>query len=697
MKLIKLQVTNYRKFKELTLAFADGINVITGPNEAGKSTIASALFDVLFADPATRARQFNERVLPWNGARDVVLVLEFEHELTRFRLEKNFAAHTCKLTNLETNRSAETFAQVNATLEKMLTYASPEIFSATAFIRQSELASIQSGSDLISAVQNAAGSGAKVNIQKVIEELNDQIHELRVGMDRPAKNPGQLKQSQDQIARLKTELAEKRQLWEKRKTADTTAKKTGNRLDEISEKITQLELLINNHKLREDLTQKLGELDHEIRNYEARIQEFEKLHALKSENEAQLNQFTYLQKIDPDKLARELTTISESVRITRAELEKVPAQPEVKEKESFKLQKLVLPAGIIAGGVIVSLLLNSIVPVIIAGALAAVVFVTANKNTVEADLKAEKTRLASYKVQLQNKLEDYNQHYAAMTAKYGIKNLDEFYTQKARFTALRETLTEIDGQLKGLLQGEKPETIREKQINLMTRKKQIEHAELTDDIKNAKLGPEEYLRKRRELDLLYLEKKRAEQTAAESKVRSEDVGVEIEQLNSLEEQLASAEANSAFYQDKLKVLAHIIDGLNGALSETAATSQDVVSKVVSGFLPALTANRYSQIRLTDKLEIEVFSPEKNDWLDPVSVLSKGTVDQIYFLTRIAFIKIIYRGKQVPVILDDPFVTFDKQRRNSAKKILQELSAEFQMILLTHSDEYKAWGKLINLS
>jgi uncharacterized protein YhaN len=697
MKLTKLQLTNYRKFKELKLDFADGINVVIGPNEAGKSTIASALFDVLFTDPATRSHQFTDRVLPWNGARDVVLVLEFEHELTRFRLEKNFAAHTCRLTNLDSNRSAETFAQVSATLEKMLTYASPEIFTATAFIRQSELASIQTGSDLISAVQNAAGSGAKVNIQKVIEELNDQIRELKVGMDRPAKNPGQLKQAQDQITELKTELSEKRQLWEKRKHADTTAKKTGNRLEEISEKITQLELLINNHKKREELNAKLTELDTAIRNYEGKLQESEKLNSRKTQNEAQLKEFTYLHKIDPDKLARELTTISESVRITRAELEKVPAEPEAKEKQAFKTQKLLLPAGIMLAGIVVSLLLNSILPAGLAAAIAAVIFITANKGTAEADLKAEKNRLADYKAQLQKKLTEYNHSYAGLTAKYGIKNLDEFYTQKARYTALRETLTEIDGQLKGLLQGEKLESIRDKQLSLMTQKKQIEHTELTDDVKNAKLGPEDYLRKRRELDLLYLEKKRAEQTAAESKVRSEDAGVEIEQLNSLEERLASAEANSAFYQDKLKVFGHIINGLSESLKETAANSQDVVGKLVSQFLPVLTEKRYSELRLTDKLQIEVFSQEKNDWLDPVEVLSKGTVDQIYFLTRLAFIKIIYRGKQIPVILDDPFVTFDKQRRTSARKILQELSSEFQMILLTHSEEYKAWGKLINLS
>jgi len=122
-----------------------------------------------------------------------------------------------------------------------------------------------------------------------------------------------------------------------------------------------------------------------------------------------------------------------------------------------------------------------------------------------------------------------------------------------------------------------------------------------------------------------------------------------------------------------------------------------VSSEIEMHLSSLTKGRYTNARLNEKMEVEVFSDEKNDWLAPAENLSRGTVDQIYFLTRLAFLKILVNNNIVPILLDDPFVTFDEERRSELKEIIHEIGQNTQVILLTHSALYNGWGRLIKIN
>jgi len=43
MKLNKLTLKNYKKYTNKAISFTEGINIVIGPNEAGKSTISEAM------------------------------------------------------------------------------------------------------------------------------------------------------------------------------------------------------------------------------------------------------------------------------------------------------------------------------------------------------------------------------------------------------------------------------------------------------------------------------------------------------------------------------------------------------------------------------------------------------------------------------------------------------------------------------
>ena len=179
-------------------------------------------------------------------------------------------------------------------------------------------------------------------------------------------------------------------------------------------------------------------------------------------------------------------------------------------------------------------------------------------------------------------------------------------------------------------------------------------------------------------------------------MRVSDRTATVDDLTNLAEQIELTQNSLDYFKDSERVLELTIYGLEEAIKETAKNASTLVSKELEHYLPLLTRGRYQNARLTKDLDVEVFSNEKNDWVQPIGILSKGTIDQIYFLARLAFLKILTGQKTVPIILDDPFVSFDNERKAALKEILQGLARNTQIILFTFSGEYSQWGKEFGL-
>lgn len=91
MKLRSLTLNQFRKFTTTTRLddIGDGLNIIGGPNEMGKSTLLAALRSVLFEKYSSMARPIRELQNARNKAAPVVM-LEFELEEGIYRISKRF-------------------------------------------------------------------------------------------------------------------------------------------------------------------------------------------------------------------------------------------------------------------------------------------------------------------------------------------------------------------------------------------------------------------------------------------------------------------------------------------------------------------------------------------------------------------------------------------------------------------------------
>ena len=74
MRLLRLEVQDFRGIHSATIAFGPGLTVLHGPNELGKSTLVEAIHAALFLQTTSQAG--NEHVT-WGGSTPACVTLTF--------------------------------------------------------------------------------------------------------------------------------------------------------------------------------------------------------------------------------------------------------------------------------------------------------------------------------------------------------------------------------------------------------------------------------------------------------------------------------------------------------------------------------------------------------------------------------------------------------------------------------------------
>lgn len=128
MRLHRLQVQSFAAIRQLAVAFGPGLNVLYGPNDLGKSTLAEAIRLALLL-PYNSAHC--ERFIPWSGGEEPVVELTFETEEQRiWRVRKQFGKRGSALLQLSRNgrdfEDVERARGVDARLREILCWGIPE-------------------------------------------------------------------------------------------------------------------------------------------------------------------------------------------------------------------------------------------------------------------------------------------------------------------------------------------------------------------------------------------------------------------------------------------------------------------------------------------------------------------------------------------------------------------------------------------
>ncbi len=135
-------------------------------------------------------------------------------------------------------------------------------------------------------------------------------------------------------------------------------------------------------------------------------------------------------------------------------------------------------------------------------------------------------------------------------------------------------------------------------------------------------------------------------------------------------------------EKRILVLRKSVNLLAGAVDEFGRLHLSSLNNEASKLLSKITGGRYSAMRLDENMAPSL-QVDGQRWV-PAESFSKGTVDAIYIALRIALAKVRNDGRSLPLMLDDPFVHLDQKRLSTALNMVDLASTDGQLILFSHN-------------
>lgn len=142
------------------------------------------------------------------------------------------------------------------------------------------------------------------------------------------------------------------------------------------------------------------------------------------------------------------------------------------------------------------------------------------------------------------------------------------------------------------------------------------------------------------------------------------------EINKLKEQIAANNVENA----ALDLAIRTIQDLSEEIYDSFGS---VLNEQVSALVRRITNDRYTEVRIDDQLKVMVKSGNSYISMD---YLSTGTIEQIYLALRLSIANVLI-AEDLPIIIDDIFVTYDYQRLYDTLSCLNEYLNR-QIILFT---------------
>ena len=149
----------------------------------------------------------------------------------------------------------------------------------------------------------------------------------------------------------------------------------------------------------------------------------------------------------------------------------------------------------------------------------------------------------------------------------------------------------------------------------------------------------------------------------------------------IEERIAELDEGIARQEAHCRALRLASAELAGSIQEFQESHLDRLGALASAHLAEFTGNRYQQARLTGESLRPVVSGAGRDELDEDS-LSQGTRAALYLAMRLALGELLAGGRSLPLVFDDPLVDLDDARRAAVLGLLKRLGARTQVLLMS---------------
>lgn len=685
MKINNIKINAYGKLKDKNFDFKEGINVIKGDNESGKSTLLNYITDIFYG--ISRNKEGKEisdfdRYKPWTGEEfsgriGYTLDNGKKYEIYREFKSKNPKIYNEKMEDISSEYNIDKKEGNKFFFEQ--TKIDKSMYLSTLVSMQQEVRLERKDQNiLIQKIANIASSGDdNISYKKANEKLQNKIRD-EIGTNKTSQKPINI--LQNNIEELNMEIS-KTEEYQNRKYEIDREK------EDIIEKIEK-------EKSKRDFANKLNDIKNKNKSEKQKLIILENN---KKENELKLKEL-YNQKdtfeiskkrIDEEKAISECNLKKAKEKITEYEDEQSTNSDENVEKSKKNLQNDSIILIIFMALFIINICtINNYIISIIIGALIAVTLIVgiAKKVSKNKQIKEDLLNKNKAKEEINKNIEEINEKIKILEQKHSelLTNLNEIVRQ----------ISSIEGKINLLEDSNEQLT------------KQIETLNLTIN-ETVKMETEELIKNNSSNDNLdwqivgdrltieinsinenisYLENKLNKIEVEESIVMPK-----LENLVILKEKKESYEEDLKELERQAEIINISIDCLKEAYEEMKSSITPKFAKELSESIKKISNDKYSKVTINDEKGM-IVENENGEYID-IERLSTGTIDELYLSLRLSMIDELSE-ESMPILLDETFAYFDTKRIESTMNYLKEKSNKHQIILFTCSNrEIEALNKL----
>ena len=633
MKINKLKINSYGKLKEKEIDLKDGINIIYGKNEAGKSTLLNFIVDSVYGISKNKnGKEYSnyERYMPWSGE-DFSGRIEYELDNgNKYEVFRDFKKKNPKIFNENKEDISKEF-NIDKTKGNEFFYeqtkVDEELFLSTLVVGQQEVKlGNKEQSMLVQKLANLVGTGEdNVSYKRAVDRINRrQLDEIGTTksrekpiniIERNINNLEAEKQNLNKYQDFKYEIEENK----------NNLKEEIKELDNENNFVKEIKTLEEKEKIEKE---KIN-IQENIKN-----ENIEKINSLKQKrnNIEKNNSHILANGVDNEKSTK-----------------KIEREKKNLNKKALILSILAILINVLQFVFIKNRIINYIVLLTIPAVL---VYYFLQKNKLNKIIERE------------NKENEKKQEL--------INNINlEINGLKQQIDILNNNNLEIDNKLQELKNnlnlkiGLEKEKIKNQYLNVIESYKLDELIDLENiDFKLRNLQ-EELNNKNIELHKLELDQKNIEP-------KLDNLSKIEEKLVNNKEKMLTLQRNNLSFILAKQVLENAY--INMKNSVTPKFTEEL-SKNISN----ITNGKYNNIRFNDEegLIVEI---ENGDYI-PASKLSVGTTDQLYLSLRLSMIEDLSK-ESMPIILDETFAYFDDERLENVLKYINDKFKNHQVILLT---------------
>ena len=176
-----------------------------------------------------------------------------------------------------------------------------------------------------------------------------------------------------------------------------------------------------------------------------------------------------------------------------------------------------------------------------------------------------------------------------------------------------------------------------------------------------------------------------ERSRSDLKIRYNELLRDSDKLDELQEKLIEDNETISRYLDNLSIIKKTVAMLNTAKTNMTARYLDPMRKSFTKYIN-LMDNEEGEYTMDTSFTVMKTDLGKSRQAE---AYSRGTRDLHALAVRLALVDSLYEGEKPPIILDDPFTSFDDRRTDKALSVVKKLSADGQIIYFTCSKSRRA--------